>query len=436
MPARTTLLIVDQSLRDGAGHHFEYDVAVVAAAAARGLRTVVGANAGVSGLDVGADRIHAWFRHTWLEANQSRTTRRALLVIDRLPMALRPSAVRFGSWLRAAVRRIAGRATAHVPPPSRFGSEVVALVRHERLGSGDHVLIHTLSVPELDSLIDAAVGESGLPSIHVVLRRDADEPSVRNGPGGGIRGSFARIAAQGSAGRFRFHTDTEALAAQYTALAGGLPVHVLPIPHCLGSADPGDGGRVPGPLRLVYLGDARREKGFHHLPAVVAALAEDRSPARKVRFILQANTTAFGSDRDVEAARRWLAARPADEVELIDAPLSVPAFQRLLVSADIVLLPYDAEAYRRRSSGILVQALAMGRPVVVPAGTWLAAEVDPAAAVVFDAPSDLPAAVQSAVANWNNLNAVAQLRRAIVFTHHSSAHFVLELMGDHLESAK
>ncbi|WP_374448655.1 hypothetical protein [Stella sp.] len=41
-------------------------------------------------------------------------------------------------------------------------------------------------------------------------------------------------------------------------------------------------------------------------------------------------------------------------------------------TADAVLLPYDPAEYRDRASGIFAMAVAMGRPVIAPAGTWMA----------------------------------------------------------------
>ncbi len=37
----------------------------------------------------------------------------------------------------------------------------------------------------------------------------------------------------------------------------------------------------------------------------------------------------------------------------------------------IALFPYDPALYRRKSSGVLWEAISLGLPVVVPAGTWL-----------------------------------------------------------------
>ena len=63
-----------------------------------------------------------------------------------------------------------------------------------------------------------------------------------------------------------------------------------------------------------------------------------------------------------------------------------------LAAADLVVLPYDAEVYRDRSSGILAEALAAGKPVVVPAHTWMADQIDDRRGRVFHGADELPAA--------------------------------------------
>jgi hypothetical protein len=52
--------------------------------------------------------------------------------------------------------------------------------------------------------------------------------------------------------------------------------------------------------------------------------------------------------------------------------LSTEDYRALVFSSDIILLPYDRDNYYARSSGILVESLVAGIPVIVPAGTWMA----------------------------------------------------------------
>ena len=59
-------------------------------------------------------------------------------------------------------------------------------------------------------------------------------------------------------------------------------------------------------------------------------------------------------------------------------PLPSGEYWGALKDSDIVLLLYDSKNYAVRSSGVLVEALATGTPVIVPAGTWMARQVQSA----------------------------------------------------------
>jgi len=185
---------------------------------------------------------------------------------------------------------------------------------------------------------------------------------------------------------------------------------------------------VEGPLRVVYLGDARDEKGFHLLPDVVAAVGRRFFTEARARFIIQANIGAAGSSPPLVEARTRLAAYPESQVQLLTEQLSISEFHELMSTADIVVLPYDPEAYRRRSSGILVQALAAGRLVVVPADTWMATQVDRDAAITFASDKVLPDAVVAAIERWPELAKRAQERRASWRAQHNAAHLVARIL--------
>lgn len=422
------ILIIDQSLRDMAGHHYEYDVALLRAAAAAGVPMVVGAHASVEPLELLGRHVRPWFQRAWYESHE---TPPAPIVLAKPLLDWLPSVIR--TPLAGLARRVIGprrTAPAQMRMGSGFGEEVLALIRAEEFGPHDHVLVHTFSIPELDQLIEFADSHDGLPLIHIIFRRDAAEPSVAGGPNGGVSGSLARLAASRCAlGTLRLYADTEDLARQYEALVPGLHVAVMPIPHCLPSAPAGESARAPGPLRIVYLGDARDEKGFHLLPDLVDALAGRLFPERRARFVLQGNISVAGDSPVLSRARERLAAYPRDQVELITEQLGVTEFHDLVRSADIVLLPYDSRAYARRSSGILIQALAAGRVVVVPAQTWLAGQADPAASTQFGNAISLTDAVAGAVDRWPTLAQEAFRRAPLFRTAHDPARYIAQLLA-------
>jgi glycosyltransferase involved in cell wall biosynthesis len=279
----------------------------------------------------------------------------------------------------------------------------------------------------------AAHGSSALPLFHLVLRRDPDEIDVREGPLGGIIGVFGRTAGSPVLrDHLRFYADTQELAAQYDALSGQVPVQVVPIPHCLpehmftGDALPALPDR---PLAIVYLGNARREKGFQLLPDLVDQLADAYLATGRARFILQSNVNFGAGEPGIAAAVRHLETYDPAHVTLVDEQMSVADFQALVLAADIILLPYDPELYASRSSGILMQALAAGCPVIVPAGCWLAHQPDAAAAVIYADPAGLAEATRQAVASWPALKQAAEASAARWSGTAVSDHFIALLLG-------
>ena len=79
-----------------------------------------------------------------------------------------------------------------------------------------------------------------------------------------------------------------------------------------------------------------------------------------------------GPSAAVAEARAALGRLPPDKVSLLDEPLNSRDYCQLNRQCDIGLLPYNRSRYHARCSGVLVELLSAGVPVVVPAGTWLA----------------------------------------------------------------
>lgn len=399
------LFIVDQSLRDLDGHHYEYDLAVGLAARAAGWEVSVAAHRAVRrDLPMRSIPVEGWFSQVWHDAQNDMATRTAAQIVRRLPEAVRGPVLSVGRTMKRALTTQNA-----APPHSTFGEEFRALLVSRSVVAEDHVLVHTLSMPELHALIDVMREAPSGPYVHVVLRRDPDEPNVARD----AAIAFERATALRK--RLFFYADTDALAQAYAAL-GESVVREAPIPLLVERPPPRE--RAAGPLRFVYLGDARAEKGFQLLPAAVARLRQDANQ-QDVRFLLQANENIRGGDPEITRAKRVLSKEPA--VELIDRALDAQAFEALLESADLVLLAYKAALYRRRSSGVLARALAAGKPAVVPAGTWMAAfagrsaatfesEADFAAAVAR-ALNDLPALRQQAEANADHVRQVCDAAR-------------------------
>jgi glycosyltransferase involved in cell wall biosynthesis len=171
--------------------------------------------------------------------------------------------------------------------------------------------------------------------------------------------------------RFRLFTDSHELADEYREYTN-MPLRVLPIPHAVFTRLPRPTPtRGTGAIRLTYLGDARTNKGFHLLPNLFESLQPE---IRKNRMVgeIQANVR-FAEEWQAVAAVRRL--KRLDGVTLHERELTSSEYYELLHRADIVLLPYTVENYHTQTSGIFAEALAAGKPVIVPRGTWMAREL-------------------------------------------------------------
>jgi len=164
-----------------------------------------------------------------------------------------------------------------------------------------------------------------------------------------------------------FYTDSEDLTKQYNMIKS-VEFQTLPIPHTISTHNQTKNNNS---LTITYLGDARREKGYQHLPHIVQDLWSEYISPGKVSFVIQSNYNIPEGEPSAVVSRNQLQIFPSDKVKLVIEPPNLEDYQKLLTESDIVLLPYEQTNYYARSSGILAEALAYGIPVLVPAGTWM-----------------------------------------------------------------
>jgi len=259
-----------------------------------------------------------------------------------------------------------------------FGEDTLRLLKKLKLSPDDLIFIPTLSESEMLGLMQCfrRSKDASIPSYHLIFRRnlyegrepefDAQENNLLN-----IRNAFLEFHAGLSGQRVFFYTDTEELTKQYNRL-GVFPFGICPIPHTVPASE-----HKPSelPLRVTYLGDARAEKGYQHLPGVVQDLWPAEVASGHVSFVFQSNYNVRPGEPEAIVARSRLSSYPRDKVRLLTESCSSEQYRELLVSADIMVLPYREDLYYARSSGVVIEALAAGVPVVVPATSWLAKQI-------------------------------------------------------------
>jgi len=187
-------------------------------------------------------------------------------------------------------------------------------------------------------------------------------------------------------------------AAEVFSRAGFTNVVLLPYPLTGKHAEEPSGD---APFRhLLYAGAARRDKGFGLVVDLVERLAGQRSAMPVAIQISADHYGKYDNATLADIGRLERIGYPA--LTMLRATLEPDAYAALFRGA-ICLQPYDRDAFRDRVSGVTLDALTHGCPVVVPSDTWMARLIRPHAAGI-ELPSvdveSLEHAVRTLVADY------------------------------------
>jgi glycosyltransferase involved in cell wall biosynthesis len=157
---------------------------------------------------------------------------------------------------------------------------------------------------------------------------------------------------------------------------------------------------------IAVLGGMRPEKGSVLIPEIFRACQE----VVKVRFKIQMVNE--GLSPEDFASILALADEPT--VAAIPRELQIEEYADAMKSADLALFPYEVIPYRQRTSAVFAEAVAYGKPAVVPEGTWLARQIEEgrAAGIVCDdlCPAGYARGIAECVANLPKLTTEARAR--------------------------
>jgi glycosyltransferase involved in cell wall biosynthesis len=332
---------IETELRRRVGHHFALVEGLCEAAAAAGLDPIVGANRD-AGLDDGA----------------------TALQIDAC----------FSSYAQAPEPHVT---------PSHFVDELLAFLRRYQLGPRDYVYLH-MPYPTLIAGVLQLIATSRIEELPIFLIRicSADESFRWHD----IR-QTKLLRATGELGaarrkRIRLFAESIPLQRYFERLTGqSLPILLNPIgrtlaANALTAADLRQQRRRRGTVVFGYFGEARREKGFDRLPEIIENLIVIYGAGR-VKFAIQVSAAPDNDTEEVRAARGRLE-RLAD-IHKADAAIrlyqefpDMRGYYTALAGCDALLMPYDVAAYQARGSGVALEGLALGIPIVVAAGTDMA----------------------------------------------------------------
>ncbi len=320
--------IVDPNLRNVVGHYFEYDRTVAEGAAENGYRTVILANRDVEPAIAARVGAHPVFtRDIWGLAGA-------------------------GSFLARALGKLRDN--------GRFLLDLLGAIRRFGLPPNSVIFAHTF--------VDRQFLGLALLPLLLWFKRDVRyvyllryQPDFYRDPLSSL--AFRLIEHLSRRRHIHLTTDSARLSDQLGGLTTS-PVHVLPIPH----VPPVEATtrRHPGVTTFVSLGNARDEKGIFEILRAIRILHEN-DQLGGLRFVLQCNDAA----PDVQAAIDRFAADAIPNCELLFDKLDTDEYYRLLWDSDVVLLPYWRSIYFGRTSGVFMEALSAGKPVIATGDTWM-----------------------------------------------------------------
>ncbi len=333
------LVILDPNLEGEAGHHLAYDMAIAREARARGEAVTI--------------VVHRRF---------------ATATYDGVRVLPHFTASTYGKLHHDPV-------TGAMDDWRHFNDLLqaeLALLPRSEFGPGDAVLVPTTTESHLAGYIGWMKGfdpiEAPLFLLHLMFPSgvavDAEGREVVEDP---LRALFYRLAeraAREEGPPVHLFASGGQHATEFSALFGRpIPPHPLPI-----RPEPGPPPEATPRRALLFAGDARADKGIALLPELAPGLAATHPDWRWVTHVNA--DSAWGEARAAAEALAAIAgATPA--LEHSQGRLSPEAYLDLMRGVGIALFPYDPLLYRRKSSGVLWEAISLGTPVVVPADTWL-----------------------------------------------------------------
>ena len=181
---------------------------------------------------------------------------------------------------------------------------------------------------------------------------------------------------------------------------------------------------------LLYAGAARQDKGFGLIVDLVEMLSSshDQTPIKVQTSPDHYHRHHKKTKEDLERLRRigypWLEEYPET--------LSEKAYEGIFKGA-ICLQPYDREDFMDRISGVTLDSLSMGCPVIVPSGTWMAhtAQRFEAGIAVDDlSVKSLMEAVEVIRRNYSLYSARAIEAGTVLHKELSSDHLLVHLTAD------
>ncbi len=395
------IYIIDHSLQEEGGHHYEYVMLVSQAAQQRGFETVLAVNQRFNphNTSLNCAAILPLFRYS----TYSKFSVAVKLKYNHPPQPVNPyrndlSRNHVGSTLSLK----------SLLSPRTWWSQLKTYKQERRLNlkqrhrvelfvdgcrrlfetypvsPGDHVFVPTLSefdlvgfVRFIESCRDAKLAIWHFQFHFGFLRGRGPEYINQLDQLAAMRDHFGPLMKSLASVPSHFYATTSAMVHQYNLMQSP-KFHLLPYP-VNPTIQPSALSLNPPPFRVVCPGGLRAEKGVQQLGQVLEDLTQDDFFNGNLQFWVQASKASeipcFGKSPSLSVESPSESVLSHVRLVHVPYPLNSGDYLDFLHQADIGLLMYDSRRYYARCSGVLLELMAAGIPLIVPAGCWMADEV-------------------------------------------------------------
>ncbi|HEY0940530.1 MAG TPA: hypothetical protein VGE08_10575 [Steroidobacter sp.] len=359
-------VLIDHSMRDLGGHYFTYASCVLPAAERAGFQPILAMHREFRDL---AALPPSWQSHPVFR-NKSYSQR----YVEN-----GPTNGTLSSWWSRTRSKWRARERARLA--ESFAEDCAALLSKVELDHGDHVFFASASEIDLEGLaMFLQKAPARYRKIHWHLQihlgifegRDpdyADQRARRDF----MREIFVHALKRVPEHHIHLYCTTRELTAQYEYLDVA-PFYTLPYPVHPLFLLPTASKTSSDSVRIACLGHSRREKGYRELPIVVRRLWNDYLSKGRAQLVMQ--TRRRDLRRALDSTVNDLGTHSATPpIVYAPFPLDLERYAELVRSSDIGLLLYDSTRYYARCSGVLLEMLSAGVPVIVPGGCWLSEQI-------------------------------------------------------------
>ncbi len=237
------------------------------------------------------------------------------------------------------------------------------------------------------------------------------------------------------------HATTRKLASQLRETECGHHITAVPYPTrprkvCV--------GRPTEPYKAVLAGLPRAEKGRAAIVDLLSAIEGTHLKNGRYQVSMQMPAQRWQSMIPPTLHRTYTRAvegSTKEPLEVMTSNLTTEQYHQWLDTADIGLFLYDADRYVARCSGVLLEMMIRGVPVIVPDGCWLADQVRVAGGhrsigFIYQDRSEIPDLMSQFIRHRDRIRSRCVEHAAEIAKRHDGANTLIKMGHAPLEAAK